>query len=336
MSRFDIPWQTLIDTASEGLFVLDAEGTVQYANAAALALLGLPASKGTAIADWLADLGELTSHRLRKTIAEKGQVRLYLPDAEHQYLFLEVEPLPGVDGILCRVRRDFEVEAADVIAITAHELRIPMTSIAGYAKLLGPVGADSLSEMQLQFLDTIDRNVKRLNSDLLAVQDMTRVDRAKVKLALASQSPSDVVALVLDDLGSLVEEKGHHVTLDMPDDLPAVRADAERFKQILQILLDNALKYTPTGGEISLRGHVADGLVQIDVADTGLGIPADEQKKIFVKFFRGEDERIREYPGLGLNLYIARGLTEMQGGQLWFESAEGHGSTFSFTLPVFE
>jgi signal transduction histidine kinase len=335
MANFDIPWQTLIDTAPDGLFILDAGNTVQYANAAALALLGLPAPEGVPVAEWLADLGDLSSRLLLKAIEEKSHYRIHLPDADKHLLF-EAEPLVGGDGTLCRVRRDYEVEAAEVIASMVHELRLPMTSIMGYAKMMMTVGAESLSDVQRQFLDTIDRNVKRLDRDLLAVQDMARVDRARVKLAPAPQFPANVAAQVLEELQSLIEEKGHRVTLDLPDDLPAVYADAERFKQILHILLDNALKYTPKGGQISLRGQAADGLLQIDVVDNGPGIPGAEQEKIFQKFFRGEDERIRDYPGLGLNLYIARGLAELQGGRLWFESTEGQGSTFSLILPVWQ
>jgi two-component system phosphate regulon sensor histidine kinase PhoR len=318
------------------LFILDAGSTVQYANAAALALLGLPAPDGAPVAAWLADLGVLRSHLLLKTIKERSQARLYMPGAKYEHLFFKAEPLASEDGTLCRVRCDYEAEASEIIAILVHELRIPMTSIMGYAKMMLTIGAESLSDMQRQFLDTIDRNVKRLDSDLLAVQDMTRVDRAMVKLAPTPQFPANVAALALEELQPLVEEKGHHVTLDLPGDLLAVHADAERFEQIIHILLDNALKYTPTGGQISLRGHIADGLVQIDVVDNGVGIPAAEQEKIFQKFFRGEDERVRAYPGLGLNLYIARGLARLQGGQLWFESTGEQGSTFSLTLPVWQ
>ncbi len=336
MSKFEIPWQKLIDTAPDGLFIVDADGQVQYANAAALALLDLPAPEGVAAGDWLADLGDLGRHLLLKTIREKGHVRLYLPDAEYRYLFFKAESLSDMQGTLCRVRRDHQVEASEIIAITAHELRIPMTSIMGYAKMMMTIGAESLSDMQKQFLDTIDRNVKRLNSDLLMVQDMTRIDRNRVKLSFAPKAPLNVATEVLEDLETLAEEKGHHVTLDFSNELPAVRADAERFRQILHILLDNALKYTPQGGEISVSGHVTDGMVQIDVTDNGLGILPAEQEKIFTKFFRGEDERIRDYPGLGLNLYIARGLTRLQGGELEFKSSAGKGSTFSFTLPIWE
>ncbi len=336
MSKLDIPWKTLADMAPDGLFIIDADGQVQYANAAALALLDLTAPEDASAEDWLADLGDLGRHLLLKTIEEKGQVRLYLPDAEQRYLFFKAESLKGTVGTLCRVRRDHEVEASEIIAITAHELRIPMTSIMGYAKMMLTIGTESLSDMQKQFLETIDRNVKRLNGDLLMVQDMTRIDRDRVKLAFAPKSPLNVATQALEELETLVEEKGHRVTLDLSDTLPAVRADAERFRQILYILFDNALKYTPAGGEISVSGYVTDGMVQIDVTDNGLGILPDEQEKIFSKFFRGEDERVRDYPGLGLNLYIARGLARLQGGQLEFKSSAGEGSTFSLTLPAWE
>lgn len=334
MSKFEIPWQTLIDSAPDGWCVLDADGAVRYANAAALSLLGLPSPDGTTVSDWLAGLGETSRDLLLRTWEQGGQVRLHLPHAEHKHLVFEAEQLTGGEGMLGRVRRDYEVEASETIAITVHELRIPMTSILGYAKMLLTTGGESLSDAQRQFLNTINRNVERLNRDLAAVQDMTRVDRAKVRLTRGPQFPARVAAQVLDELRPLVQEKGHHVTLDFPEGLPPVQADAERLEQILRILLDNALKYTPPNGQIRLQGRVAGDGVQIDVIDNGLGIPAAEQDRVFSKFFRGEAEQIRAYPGLGLNLHIARGLVTLQGGQLRFSSTPGQGSTFSFTLPA--
>jgi signal transduction histidine kinase len=335
MSEFNIPWQTLVETAPGGLLVLDASSAVQYANAAALDLLGLPAPEGAPVAAWLAGLKELDE--VLEAIVERGQARLYLPAAKHKHLLFEAAPLGDTGDILCHIRRDYEVEASDIIGFTAHELRKPMTSIMGYPKLMMTVGGDTLNEMQRQFLEVIERNVQRLERDLAAVLDMSRVDQGRIQLDFFPQPPVKAVAQVLKTLQPLVEEKEHRVTLDLPDDLPAVRADAMRFQQILRILLDNALKYTSQGGEICVRGHATDGLVQIDVADNGLGIPPAEQEKVFTRFFRGEDERVCEaYTGLGLGLYIARGLVALQRGQIWFESTEGQGSTFSFTLPVFE
>ncbi len=333
-AQFDIPWQKLIDNDPNGVCILDATGTVRYANAAALALLSLEAPNGAPAADWFADLGDLNRDLVLKTIKQYGEVRLHRPEAEIKYLVFAAEPLAEGSGILCRIHRDDEVEAAETMAILIHDLRLPLTSIMGYAKMLLTIDAESLSDMQSQFLNTIDRNVQRLEHNLSAVQDMTRIDRGKINLTLTCISPVDAGTQVLDELTGLVEEKGHDVTCDFPDDLPPVYADAERFRQTLRILLENAAKYTPPGGKIGLCGHETGDLVQIDLTDNGPGIPFAEQKKIFSKFFRGEDEKIREYHGLGLNLYIARGITLLQNGQLWFESTPGTGSKFSLTLPI--
>jgi signal transduction histidine kinase len=308
MSTFDIPWQLMIDTAPDGLCVLDAAGKVQYANPAALALLGLTSPEGEPIAELL--------------------------DAEYGSLLVEAKSITPNGGTLVRVRRDYEFAAAENMAILIHDLRLPMTSIVGYAKMLQTIGAEALTDMQRQFLDTIDRNVNRLDQYLQAAQEMTRIDRAKVKLTLAAQSPGTFAAAVIHEFRPLVEEKGHHVTLDLPDDLPTVYADAEHLNRILHILLDNAMKYTPSNGQIRVHGRCTKDQVQIDVEDNGIGIPLAEQKRVFSRFFRGEDERIREYPGLGLSLYIARGLTQLQNGQLWFKSTPDQGSTFSLVLPA--
>jgi signal transduction histidine kinase len=331
---FEISWQSLVEAAPDGVCVVDARGTVRYANPAALDLLGLKAPDGALAAEWLADLDDPNCDLLLKAIADRGQMRFVLPKGAHKHLFLAAEPLEDTDDTLIRVRRDYEVEGAETTAILVHDLRLPMTSIMGYSKMLLTVGAESLNDTQRQFLDTIERNVQRLESNLSAAQDMTRIDRGRINLTLDAQSPASVAAQVLDEFQPSVAEKGHKVDFEFADDLPPVQADLERLKQILRILLDNAVKYTPSGGEIRLRGRVAGEMVQIDIQDNGLGIDLAEQGQIFSKFFRGEDERIREYHGLGLSLYIARGLTQLQGGRLWFESTPGQGSTFSFTLPM--
>ncbi len=338
MDNQRIPWQALVDAAPEGMVVLDAEGAVDYANPAALTLLELAPPAGQPVEAWLADLAANKRGALLEAIETRSQVRFYDPDAEQKFLLFAAGPLPGQgEGLLVRVQQDYEVEASDLIAITAHELRIPMTSIMGYAKMLLTVGAESLNDMQRQFVDTINRNVERLNVELVAVQDMTRVDRGRIRLEPKPQPVAGVLTEVLAEFDELIEQKGHQVDRGgVPDDLPAVRADSERFKQILRILLDNALRYTPSGGRVEVRARRLDGAVQVEVADDGPGIPQLEQPKVFGRFFRGEDDAIREHPGLGLGLYIARGLTELQGGQLGFETEEGTGSTFYFSLPVWD
>jgi signal transduction histidine kinase len=334
MAEFEIPWQELVEAAPDGLCVLNGDGTVQYANPAALRLLGLSAPEGAPAAEWLGQLGGPHQTELLDVIERGGQLQLRLPNADCLHLLVEALPLAAERGMVVRIRPDHEVETAEAMAVLIHDLRLPMTSIIGYARMLQTIDVESLSEMQRQFLDTIDRNVMRLDKDLKAAQDMTRIDRGQIRLTFTAQSPALVTAEVLRELQPLVDEKQHRINLDFPDDLPAVRADAERLKQTLSLLLDNALKYTRPNGDICVRGRQVDGMVQIDVEDNGLGVPFAEQGRVFEKFFRGENERIREYSGLGLSLFIARGLAELQDGELVFKSKPGQGSVFSLVLPI--
>jgi signal transduction histidine kinase len=332
--EIDIPWKTLIETAPDGLCVLDAEGAVRYANPAALELFGLSSPNGMPAAEWLAGLDDITPDQLAEMIEKGGQARVKQLERAYKHLLLKAESLDELGGTLLRVLRDYDAEAAQTTALLVHDLRLPLTSIMGYSKMLLTVNAESLDDMQRQFLNTIERNVRRLERNLSAAHDMTRIDRGQITLTFAAQSLSQIAVQILEELQPLVSEKRHQISVELPEDLPPARADAGRLKQIIHIVLDNAVKYTPPGGEIHLRGHCAGGFVQIDVQDNGLGISPVEQQQVFSKFFRGEDERVREHHGLGLNLYIARALTHLQGGRLWFESQLGGGSTFSFELPV--
>jgi signal transduction histidine kinase len=340
MSESEIPWKQLIDSAPGGVCVLDSDGIVRYANAAALALLRLPVPQDTPAADWFAPLDQVHRDRILSVIEKGGQVRLTLPRAEHPHLNLEARAVGPIEAAshstILRVARDFEVEAADTIAVMVHELRLPMTSILGYAKMLLAVDAAGLSDTQRQFLETINRNVERLNRDLSAVQTMTRLDRGKINLSRSRQHPHKVAARALTELQPLIQEKGHHVTFAFPDDLPAVAADAGHLEQVILILLDNAVKYTPPEGQIKFDARRTGNHVQIDIVDNGIGIPPADRGQIFSRFFRGDAEQIRQYTGLGLNLYIARRFTELQGGKLWFDSTPGRGSTFSLKLPIYQ
>lgn len=320
----------------DGLFVLDADGIIQHANAAVLALLGLPAPNSSSITEWLSDLDDQTSSLLSKAIQERGQIRFHLHDREYKNLSFQAKPLVDTGGTLCFVRRDCDAETAEVISTLVHDMRTPVTTLTGCSRLLKTVEADSLSEWQRRFLDSISHAATWLGDMLQAVLDMARIDGGRIGLNPEPQSSIKVAAEVLEAFRALAREKDYHVTLDLPDDLPAVQADGERFKQILRILLDNAFKYTPPGGQIGVRGYVTAEMVQVDITDNGIGIPDAEQEKVFEKFFRGEAELINGHRGLGLSLYIARGLAELQGGRLWFKSREGQGSTFSFTLPVWK
>ena len=128
------------------------------------------------------------------------------------------------------------------------------------------------------------------------------------------------------------------LTLDVPADLPRVTGDLERVRQILGNIADNAYHYTAASGQINIHMGTVNGEVQVDVKDTGIGIPPEEQERVFERFYRGEDPMVLATPGTGLGLAIVKQLVNMHKGRIWLKSAgvPGNGSTFSFTLPVYQ
>ena len=126
------------------------------------------------------------------------------------------------------------------------------------------------------------------------------------------------------------------VQSDVPDDLPTVDADRERLHQVLFNLVDNAIRFTPAGGEVRIEAHRHDGSVEVSVADTGVGIPAEALPRLFERFYRVDSARARGDGGTGIGLAIARSVVEAHGGTISAESEPGHGSTFTFDLPVAE
>jgi len=130
-------------------------------------------------------------------------------------------------------------------------------------------------------------------------------------------------------------DNGHKVVVDLPDAPLPARADAEKLRQVFSILVDNAIRYSPGGGTITVGAALHDDTVEVTVSDEGIGIPQADQEQIFRKFYRGADAELRVGAGgTGLGLFIARGLVTAMGGRIWVESREGEGSQFSFELPA--
>lgn len=223
---------------------------------------------------------------------------------------------------------------SEFVSVVSHELKMPMTSIKGYAQLLQMGAGGQISEEQRSFLDVISGNVDRMDTLVRDLLDVSRIETGRIKLELQSVNLAAIVDEVVRLLRQEFEARQHTLAVDVPADLPPVRADRTRLAQVLANLLGNAYKYTPAGGFVNVHAEIQDGLVLCSVADTGIGISAQDQKKLFQKFFRADDKFVREVGGTGLGLSIARSLVELQGGEMWAESKLGQGSVFSFTVPI--
>jgi len=232
---------------------------------------------------------------------------------------------------------------SEFVSFVSHELKNPMTSIKGYTELLAAGAVGPVSEAQMSFLNTIRSNVERMATLVSDLADVLRIEAGRLKLDFKSVAMEDVIGEVERSTHRQMEEKNHRLEVSFLDQLPLMWADQNRVIQILTNLVSNAIKYTPSGGRITVSAECsqnrwdpagAQAVVHIQVKDNGYGIAPEEQGRIFQKFFRSEDPQIREVPGTGLGLNITRSLVEMQAGKIWFESLPGVGSTFHITIPV--
>ncbi|MCP4538752.1 MAG: response regulator [Chloroflexi bacterium] len=223
---------------------------------------------------------------------------------------------------------------SEYISFVSHELRTPMTSIRGYADMLGRGMCGPLTPQQQQFTHTIHSNVIRMQvlvSDLL---DVSRIETGNLKLEMEPTDLARALKSALEATRGQIEARSQQLAVQVSDNLPLVHADPTRLSQILVNLLSNAYKYTPEGGHIRVRAWQQNWYVHCTVSDTGIGISAEDQAKLFTKFFRSEDPDAQDMPGTGLGLCIVKNLVEFQGGRIGVESQLGKGTTFAFTMPV--
>lgn len=232
---------------------------------------------------------------------------------------------------------------SEFVSLVSHELRAPIGSILGSAGLLAAGSAGSINEEQAQFLDIIETNAHRMTALVSDLTDISRIEAGQLSLEFENVSVADVVNEVAHASQVQIKEKKQTLNLDIPPDISLVRGDRNRLIQVLTNLVNNAHKFTPRGGEIAIRAKCAENqpdsqetprAVCITVEDNGIGINPQDQEKLFQKFFRSEDQQVRQVLGTGLGLSIAKNLVEMQGGHIWFESELHKGTTFHFTVPV--
>ena len=222
----------------------------------------------------------------------------------------------------------------EFVSLVSHELKLPMTSIKGYSDLMLAGATGSLNENQTSFLTTIRNNVNRMATLVSDLADISRIESGNLRLEPRSVPVWDVIDEVVTLTKTQVTQKNQTVTVDIPTELPKAWCDRNRLTQILTNLVSNANKYTPEGGSIVLQAIRKNGMIQIKVQDNGHGMTTEDQSKLFSKFFRSADDKIREAPGTGLGLSITKNLIELQGGKVWFESEFRKGTSFYFTVPI--
>jgi signal transduction histidine kinase len=221
---------------------------------------------------------------------------------------------------------------SDFLARMSHELRTPLNAIIGFSDLLAEESAGPLSQKQKRFVDHVSAGARHLLQLINDVLDVSKIEAGKTELSLDDFWVADAIAEVLSVVAPLAETKAIETNSRVPTDL-IIHADRVRFKQILYNLLNNAVKFTPEGGKVDVEAYSEKEFVRVCVADTGKGIPAEEQRLIFEEFHQVGDTAQNANQGTGLGLTITKRLVELHGGKIWVASQPGSGSRFIFAIP---
>ena len=228
-------------------------------------------------------------------------------------------------------RKELDRLKSEFVSMVSHELRSPLTNISGAVELM--LEEEELTDEYVRkMLGIVGAQSERLIRLVRGVLDVSRIDAGRLHL---DRTEVDIFAIVRRVVSSLqATTEFHWVELPPTDELPPVWGDEDRIEEVFFNLLDNAIKFSPSGGPITIRMEAGDGQIAVSLADPGVGIPPAKLDRIFQKFHRLDSDDSRETYGHGLGLYITKGLVEAHGGKIWVESVEGEGSTFSFTLPL--
>jgi signal transduction histidine kinase len=218
------------------------------------------------------------------------------------------------------------------VATVSHELRTPLTSISGFLEMMEDE-EHALGTAGRQYLDVIRRATERLHAlveDLLCV---AQIEAKRIELALAPVDLGALAARAVESARPAAAERAIALAV-VTDHPPAVLGDAKRLSQVLDNLVSNAVKFTPDGGSVTIEVGANGAGARLVVADTGIGVPADEQTQVFSRFFRASSATRRAIPGTGLGLAICHALVEQHGGAIEFRSREGEGTEVVVTLPA--
>jgi PAS domain S-box-containing protein len=363
--------RAMLEAVADGVLVTDAERKITLFNASAEKILGLGRDQvvSQSLEDFLGLFGRAAQAWVEKIHTWSQDPASYRPgDVYAEQFTLEDGRVVSVHLAPVQARKDrsapgertgareflgtvsifqditHQVEVdrlkSEFVATVSHELRTPMTSIKGYVEVLLMGAAGPVSDQQSRFLNIVKDNTERLAVLVNDLLDISRIESGRAVLSLQSVDLKALAGERVAEVRRRSEEahKRLEVELEAAPALPPASGDAERVRQILDNLLENAFLYTAEGGRILVRLHPTGNELQIDVQDTGIGISPELQPRVFERFYRGEHPFVLASSGTGLGLAIVKHLVEMHGGRIWLKSSglPGEGSTFSFTLPIFQ
>jgi PAS domain S-box-containing protein len=331
----------ILANVADGIVAVDRDGQVVLWNSAAEEISGVPQEEAIGRTTVQVLQRQLESpesetppsQRLISITRGGEEVWLSLSEAVMR------DPLGAVAGRIFAFRdisadRMVEQVKSDFVAAVSHELRTPLTSIYGFAETLLRQDIPFGEEDRRIFLGYIASESERLTEIVDQLLNVARLDAGDLQVEVGRIDVGSVVSELVETVEESGVMNGHRFEIDLPDEPLAAEADPDKVRQVFNILVENALRYSPGGGTVTVGARRSDDRVEVRVADQGIGIPAAERERIFRKFYRAESAARDGAAGTGLGLFIAKELVTAMGGRIWVESIEGEGSSFSFELPA--
>ena len=333
---------TVLEGMGEGVITVDYEERILFANSAAGKLLNFDPQEAVNRPLLEAVRNHTLHEAVSQTIAGQNPGRPEIEIGENHdrilgasFTQMQGEPCPGIVIVLNDFTdlRRLEVLRQEFIANVSHELKTPLSAIKAYAETLQRGALDD-GENRKRFVERIEEQAERLHQLILDMLQLARVETGKQAFDIHAIAVSETVKSCIDDFLEPTQSQTITLTYDPPNEDLFVQADAEALRHILNNLIDNAVKYTPENGSITVRWRREHEMVVIDVVDTGIGIAAKDQDRLFERFFRVDKARSQELGGTGLGLSIVKHLALNFGGQVGVTSRLGMGSTFTVKLPL--
>ncbi len=331
---------TVLSSMTDGVIVTDEEGAIVLLNPAAERLFGLARDKavGHSLIEVIHD--HEVDEILRSCLKTAQQHSTQL-ESSKRFLRVAAAPIQDTKGTgltgallvfqdLTELRR-LQTIRQEFVANISHELRTPLASIRAVVETLQD-GAIEDHQVAGDFLARIEGEIDQMTQLVRELGELSRIESGERELQLSLVSSSQLVSDVVARLGPQAERKGVALLANLTADLPDTQADATQIQQALTSILHNAIKFTPAGGTVTVSTQLLGNSIVVSVADTGVGIAADDLPHVFERFYKADKSRSSE--GTGLGLAIAKHIVQAHGGRIWAESVEGKGSTFAFGLPL--
>lgn len=335
--------RAILSSIADGVLVLDPQGRIIMMNNAAENILGDMASDF-----WAGMLREHTPDPIEPpfpdpTALESSEVRRF--EINERTISAHAAPVITNDGqqlgtviALRDITREAEIDRLkdSFIERVSHELRTPLTAVKGYSDLMLQTAGDQIPEKYMEFLATINRHADSLVSMITELLDISQIEAGSMNLRLERIDLNELVNVTLLEWRDRIQAKGLALEINTDPDAPAITGDRRRLYWAVKQLVSNAYHYTETGGHITVSVAGDDNTASITVADSGIGIPLEDQKYLFTRFFRSTSHVHSNERGVGLGLYIVKAVTRAHRGEVEVHSVPGEGSTFRLLLPISE